>query len=170
MKTVREIAEENNLEYTETTSERNGYPSNIQGAIIGFDTFEQAEKIAKEENLSIMVLQKKEGQALWYRTGGTPLEAMSVSSDDYGDDYSTISCCTEEEFMSSEVNPFLEDGFESIDELQTFLSLKREVWQEVSVIDEDEAVVTHHGRYVETISKNTMYWSHDTKHWVIGLI
>jgi hypothetical protein len=167
---MKDIAYKYSLEYTETTSERNGYPSNIQGAIIGFDTFEQAEKIAKEENLSITMLQKKDGQDLWYRTGGTPSEAISISSDDYGDDYSIINYCTEEEFMSSEVNSFLEDGFESIEDLQDFLNFKRKVWEEVSVLGEDEAVVTHQGRYVETINENTMYWLHDTLHKVIGLI
>ena len=45
-KDLREIAESNNLEVIETTSQANGYPSNLKDAIIGFESFEDAEKLA----------------------------------------------------------------------------------------------------------------------------
>ena len=44
----RNLAEVEGLEFIETTSERNGYPSNLQGAIIGFESFKQAEEIAEK--------------------------------------------------------------------------------------------------------------------------
>ena len=42
--TIEEITSENGLELIETTAERSGYPRGLQKAIIGFDTFDEAEK------------------------------------------------------------------------------------------------------------------------------
>ena len=47
-KDLAEIASENGLQLIETTASRTGYPERLQKAIIGFDTFEQAEELAKE--------------------------------------------------------------------------------------------------------------------------
>ena len=45
------IAQENCLEYVETTIGTNGFPSHIEGAIIGFESFEQFSEIKNQYNL-----------------------------------------------------------------------------------------------------------------------
>ena len=48
MKTMNEIASENGLQVIDTTTGLNGYPRFLKKAIIGFEDFEQAEKLAEE--------------------------------------------------------------------------------------------------------------------------
>lgn len=66
---IEEIAYENGLELIDTTSAMNGYPQCLKKAIIGFDSFEEADKLAKENGLSIEIFTKRDGWNLWYRTG-----------------------------------------------------------------------------------------------------
>lgn len=73
------IAYENGLELIETTSERNGYPANLKYAIIGFNSFEEAEKIAKDNNLSIEIFTKNDGWQLYYRTGNRVHEPLRMA-------------------------------------------------------------------------------------------
>ena len=57
-KDLAEIASENGLQLIETTAKSTGYPERLQKAIIGFDTFEQAEKVADENDLIIEIFQQ----------------------------------------------------------------------------------------------------------------
>ena len=66
------IAEANGLELIDTSSARNGYPQQLQQAIIGFDTFEDAEMLAEEHGLSIAIFSKLDGWGIWYRTNRHP--------------------------------------------------------------------------------------------------
>jgi hypothetical protein len=166
----REIAEVEGLDFIETTSERNGYPSNLKGAIIGFESFKQAEEIAEKYELEIQSFEKKDGWALWFRSGSWMGEAFKNSSDDYGDNYSELAKMDEAEFLESEVKYFFEDDRESFDEIEAFLNQKKEIWEEIEKMEDDEIVITNCGSYSETIKKESMYFYHDTKHLAIGLI
>lgn len=81
------IAEIENLQVIETTSAMNGYPQSIKKALIGFESFEQAERVAEEYGLSIEYFTKRDGWQLYYRTNDRAYSAIEVSADEYGDDY-----------------------------------------------------------------------------------
>src|SRR5574344_1968453 len=83
---LREISDIEGLKYVETTSGMNGYPENIQDAIVGFDNWEQMEEIAEKYSLSPINLHKRDGWRLYERMG-MATEPFENSSDDYGDDY-----------------------------------------------------------------------------------
>ena len=166
----RELAEAQGLQFIETTSERNGYPSNLKDAIIGFESFKQAEEIAEKFGLEIITFEKKDGWQLWHRSGGRPYQAFTNSSDDYGDNYQEVGKMDEEDFIENEVMFFFEDAKESFDQIESFLKQKKEIWEEVEKMEDNEIVITHEGRYSETIKKESMYFYHDTKHIAIGLI
>ena len=53
---LREIADIEGLRYVETTSGTNNYSVNIHGAIVGFEDWEQLEKIAIKYNLNAINL------------------------------------------------------------------------------------------------------------------
>ena len=171
---LSEIAELNSLEYIETTSGRNGYPQAIKSAIIGFDTFEDAEKLAEEHNLSIEFFTKKDGWPLWCRTGNNAHEAMKNSSDDYGDNYSQFDKMTEEEFLINEVLPVIKaiemTDNNNFDFLETFIKQQKELFNKIDELEENEIVITCQCDYYDTIKENSMYFYHDTKHTTIGLI
>lgn len=170
---LREIAENNSLIYAESTNGSNGYPSNIKGIIIGFDNFEDAEKLAEEHNLTIEFFKKKDGWQLWERTNNTAHEPMKNSSDDYGDNYSQLEKMSEEEFITNEaaetISALIKDGAD-FDTIENFIKDKRKLFNEIETMEDDEIVITCQGDYYETIKKESMYWAHDTKHITIGLI
>lgn len=163
------IAYQNGLELIETTSERNGYPSHLKNAIIGFDSFEEAEKIAKDNNLSIEIFTKKDGWQLYYRTGNSAYEPFKNGADGYGDNYSDFCSEDVDTFYEKEVKPFLGD-FNDFDSLSDFLEKKKEIFDKLELIDEDEKVIICDGNYYETIQKTSMSFYFDTKTSVIGLI
>jgi hypothetical protein len=169
MKDLKEIAEVNNLQYITTSNQANGYPSDLRGALIGFDSFTQAEELAAKFDLEIASFYKKDGWNLWYRDGGRLYEAFKNSSEDYGDNYNEFHKGTEENFIEHELKPFFDNEELTFDSIEAILKTKKEIWEEIDKMDDDEIVITNEGRYYETIKKESMYFYHDTKHYVIGL-
>lgn len=84
------IAQENGLEYVETTIGTNGYPSHIKGAIIGFENFEQFEYLRETHPiLESVYLTKREGHQLWNRGYCEYIcEPFELNEDMFGCDYS----------------------------------------------------------------------------------
>ena len=171
MENLREIAEIENLEYFETTSQMNGTPANLNGALKGFNSFEQAQKIAEKYRLNIESFEKSDGWQLWYRTGNNMYEPFLNTSNDYGDNYSEFAgnSITASEFFESEVKPELEN-FNNFDDLKKFIKEREELFSKIENAGENEIVITNYGTYYETIEKHSMYFYHDTHHYVIGLI
>ena len=84
---LAEIADVEGLEYLETTSGMSGYPQNIKGAIVGFEDWEQLEKIAIKYNLNAINLHGRDGWQLYERQG-IASEPYKNNCNDYGDNYS----------------------------------------------------------------------------------
>lgn len=61
------IADEEQLQYVETTIGMNGYPRCISGALIGFNDFTHFERIRDEYELNSTHLKRREGHQLWNR-------------------------------------------------------------------------------------------------------
>lgn len=166
---LESIAYENGLQYIETTTGMNGYPQCIRGAIIGFETFEEAEKLAKEHGLVIRTFFKRDGWQLYQRDSNTTYRALHITASDYGDDYSQLETSDSRDFFENEVKPFLED-MESFDDLKTFISRKEELFEKLEDIDDGQIVITRCGDYYETIDRELMEWNNDSKTWVIGIM
>lgn len=166
---LEDIAAQNGLELIDTTSAKNGYPQDLQKAIIGFDTFEQAEKLAKETGLSIEAFKKCDGWDLWHRTGCQMGDPFLRSAEDYGDDYSEFSKKDLEGFYENNVQPMVSD-FEDFDSLRSFLNMEEKIKDEIEEAEDDEIVITCCGEYYSTIKKRTMSYTYDTHHYAIGLI
>ena len=168
-KDLAEIASENGLQLIETTASRTGYPERLQKAIIGFDTFEQAEKLAEENGLSIEFFRQRDGWNFWYRTGSTAYATFRRSAEDYGDDSSEL--CKDDlvDFYENEVQPMVSD-FESFNALRSFLDQKEKIQDEIEDAEDDEIVITCSGEYYDTIKERTMEYSYDSHSYAIGLI
>lgn len=166
---IEDIAYENGLELIDTTSAMNGYPQCLKRAVIGFDTFEEADKLAKEKGLSIEIFTKRDGWNLWYRTGDKAWEPFERSAEEYGDDKREFSEGDLEGFYENEVQPFVLD-FADFASLRSFLDNKEKIYDEIEEAEDDELVITLDGNYYETIKKTTMEYEYDTHHYAIGLI
>lgn len=169
MKNLESIACENGLEYVETTTGRNGYPENLRGAVVGFDNYGEAEKLAREHGLRITTLYRKDGWNLYERKGNTAYGPLEISASDYGDDYTLMSQADCEDFYENEVKPFLEE-MESFDDLKTFISGKEELYEKLEGLNDGQQVILRCGEYYETIGCELMQWSHDGKTWIIGVV
>lgn len=83
--TLQDIAQLEGLQYVETTDHHNGYPSYIEGAIIGFENYNQFDEIKKKYrnqisgNFRRVDLYKRDGWQLWrrnyYNTSDKPYTA-----------------------------------------------------------------------------------------------
>lgn len=166
---LENIAYEKGLEYIETTTGMNGYPQCIRGAIIGFDTFEEAEAVAQENGLRITTFFKRDGWHLYERNNNTAWEPLKITSYDYGDDYNHYDSDDVENFFEEYVAPMLGE-FDNFDDLQNFIDEYKRIYEELLSIDETQLVITCMGRYHETIDKKSMSWSNDSKTWVIGVM
>ena len=168
-KDLESIAEENGLEVITTTSARNGYPQRLQSAIIGFDTFEDAEKLANENGMSIEIFTKHDGWGLWYRTGGHALAPFERSGEEYGDEYRQYSKADLESFYMNEVQPSV-CAFDDFASLRYFLYIMEEIRDKIEEADDDEIILATYGGYYDTIKKTTMWYRYDTHQFAIGLI
>lgn len=164
---LAEIADNEGLKYVESTSGINGYPKNIQDAIVGFDNWEQLEKVAKKYNLNAINLHKRDGWQLYERQG-IPTEPYKNSCNDYGDDYSE---CYDADAYQKQVMedafPYLE--FSTFEDIEKWLKEKKEVYEELLTCGENEIVITNQGRFYEKINETSMEFSHDTHNYIIGL-
>ena len=168
-KDLESIAEKNGLEVITTTSNRNGYPQRLQRAIIGFDTFEDAEMLAHEEGLSIEFFTKRDGWCLWYREGTHALAPFERSLEEYGDEYRQWSKADLDGFYENEVQPSV-CAFDDFASLRCFLNIMEEILHKIEDADDDEIVLANFGGYYDTIKKTTMSYCYDTRHFAIGLI
>lgn len=164
------IAYENGLEYIETTTGMNGYPQHIRGAIIGFDTFDEAKKLSKEHGLRITTFFKYDGWQMYQREGNTTYHALHITASDYGDDYKHFTNeIPESDFIGEELLPNLLAT--TFGDIITIANRYEELFDKIVEAEDDELVIADtFGEYVETIKKELMSWSHDSKTWVIGVM
>lgn len=99
----------------------------------------------------------------------TTFEPMRISAENYGDDYMAFDSSSVESFYEDEVKPLLDD-INSLEDLEKFVSARKELLDEIKSIDETQLVIACHGHYYETIDKETMEWSFDSNTYVIGVI
>lgn len=165
---MNELASEYNLQFVETTSARNGYPENLIPALVGFGSFEDAENFAQEHGLDTWLLHKCDGWQLWNRVHSV-YEPMTISCEDYGDDYNLYTASSLENYFEYEVKPCLEN-FDNIEDLREFLDEQENIMRELENLNDDEAVITYGGKFYETIQLHPMEWGHDTHNYIIGVM
>ena len=165
---LRELADNNALRFIETTSATNGYPQDLKPALIGFNDYEEAEEFAQEHGLQTYIFHKRDGWQLWQRSKPA-YEPMTITSDDYGDDYNMFTHDELDDYFGNEVKPRLDD-FDNMEELKKFLNNQEEVMDELDRCNENEAVITYCGDYYDTVKVKSIEWSHDTHNYVIGVM
>lgn len=139
----------------QTTSDTNGYQTNLKPAYIGFETWAEAKKFAEEKDLALMCLSQKAGWQVWHREDSV-YEPMTITAADYGDDYN-FETDTEKYFENE--REILEDC-DTIEEAEEKLKTMREVVDAIKAADIEggEVVVTCCGEYCETIKTEAMSW------------
>lgn len=164
---LEEIADNEGLKYVESTSGINCYPKNIQDAIIGFENWEQLEKIAEKYKLEAINLHKRDGWQLYERQG-IATEPYKNSCNDYGDDYNQYNDADayQKEVME-DIFPYLE--LSTFEDVEKCVKERKEVYDELLTCGDDEIVIIYQGRFYDKINETSMSFYHDTHTYVIGL-
>ena len=171
MKTIdlHEIAYKEGLELVSTTTGMNGYPQNVNYALIGLDDFQQAETLAKKYPcLKIVTLHKRDGWHLWEFNERNTYQAMQVEADWYGDAYDIIDCSSEE-YFNDHVIPNLNTMY-TMDELECFVYHHKKIMEHLDDLQEGYSLVLCNGQYHDEIKTETMRWNHDVHTYEIALV
>ena len=156
------------LRLVETTERNgNGYPRKLMNAIIGFDTYEEAEELAKANGLTVISLHRRDGWQLWER-GSNAYSAICIDAENYGDDYRSYN--DEDSYFEEEIKPRLEEC-SNLDELKKICAMAEKTIDALQTIDEDEEqVITIGGNLFEVAPTKTMQWENDGHYYAIGVI
>lgn len=165
---ILDRAEELGYEIIETTSEGNGYPSNLKKAVVGFENFEDAENFVKENGGEIIELKLKAGQRLWSR-GGRAFESFNMHNV-YDNDpcYEMYFCGDEERFTDNIKEQIAELNDFAL--IQSFIEEKAEIWEQFSMLGEEEFILVKDGIFEDVIEKERMDYEYDSTYYAIGVI
>ena len=155
------------LERISTTSDTSGYPRNVGNALIGFETFDEAESCAEKYGLKLDEFMKKDGWDLWCRCSCIPSEELTITEDDYGDDYWMVGPNDREEY----INRIKEDIQDATDfeNIESIVSNAKEVLDEMEDLDDNENLVLYRLKFYEKVPVHTMRKTVDTRTYVLGL-
>ena len=175
MKSINEIASENGLQVINTTTGLNGYPQSLKEAIIGFENFEQAEKLAEEYHLDIEIFTKRDGWQFWNRDNNSAYDAFERSASDYGENFQQFEANMSQDDFLQQVGAAsfideLADEEDGLDRIEEYTKDLRELYNAIAKASDDEIVIADGDVYVETVKEKTMQYSYDTKNYVVGLI
>lgn len=156
-----DLAEQLGLDIVSVTEASNGYPQNVQLALIGFDNFDQAEDVANANDLTIISLYKRDGWNLWAEQGAAcgPIE---LGAEDYGDDYVSFNSSLSEEDLADDLRGAI-DGIEELDDIFTIVDFYKKIKEQLDDISEAEQVIARmcDADSIEVIKKETMSWHDD---------
>ena len=148
---------------------------NHPDCMVGFSTFEEAEKLAEKHNLEIVSLKKRDGDREWRSEGAQckPYDVMAfleqksncictMTPDQYED---------EEAYMRGEdVNGQLSD-MESFDEMITYLEKEKEFYEYLHSLEADEFIFWTDSREChETMKRYDISMSYDVYSYQIALM
>lgn len=156
-----DLAEQLGLDIVSVTSALNGYPQNVQLALIGFDSFDQAEDVANANGLTIVSLYKRDGWKLWAEQGAA-CGPIKLSAEDYGCDYMSYDSSWDEDDLADDLRGAI-DGIEELDDIFTIVDFYKKLKEELDDISEDEQVIArmYDADTIEIIKKETMSWHDD---------
>lgn len=150
-----DLAEQLGLDIVSVTSSANGYPQNVQLALIGFDNFDQAEDVANANDLTIVSLYKRDGWKLWAEQGAA-WGPIKLCAEDYGDDYMSFDSSWDEDDITDDLRRSI-DGIEELDGIFTIVDFYKKFKEEFDKISEDEQVIArmYDADSIEVIKKKS---------------
>lgn len=156
-----DLAEQLGLDIVSVTESSNGYPQNVQLALIGFDNFDQAEDVANANDLTIVSIYKRDGWNLWAEQGAA-CGPIKLGAEDYGDDYMSFDSSWDEEDLTDDLRRAI-DGIEELDDIFTIVDFYKKFKEELDDTSDDEQVIArmYDADTIEIIKKEVMSWQDD---------
>lgn len=156
-----DLADQLGLDIVSVTESSNGYPQNVQLALIGFDNFDQAEDVANANDLTIVSLYKRDGWNIWAEQGAA-CGPIKLGAEDYGDDYMSFDSSWDEEDLTDDLRRAI-DGIEELDDIFTIVDFYKKFKEELDDTSDDEQVIArmYYADTIEIIKKEVMSWHDD---------
>lgn len=168
MESLESIAYEHGLELIETTSDASGYPRNLKKAIIGFETFEEAQELADRYGLTVREFTKRDGWQLWVR-GGRMWEEYCLLDILVTDDTLCSRTWTKDElnkdFMANVSGWIADCKTFDYEKILSIVERAKDIYDNLIDMEDDEFFVEDLGVFTH----NAMKYSYDTKHYIIGV-
>jgi len=156
----------------EITYGMNGYPEGLgDNGVIGFRTFEDAEKFAEDWKGEIVHFHSRDGWHFWEANGRawSPYSAHDYLSD-LGDDYN-IEDDTEDNIkakLESLIENYDGDLLDLIGKMGKLMELLKAVYYNYTGLN--QYVISRNGEYCESIENAMMFYNHDTHKYAIGVL
>ena len=160
-----EIAYERGLEVVETTQGMNGYPQGLGKAVIGFETFEEAQEVAREAGGEVVDLSRRDGWQFW-KNNGRVWKEWEMNAEDYGDDYECVTDWKDWWEDEREIMSEIMKEMETPDDLTLLTDRVWKIYNEINNLGDNEQVLLCRGEYYDTIPMKTLryhidVWSHE---------
>ncbi|MBR1800651.1 MAG: hypothetical protein IJ767_04050 [Bacteroidaceae bacterium] len=152
------------LSYVETTSSRTGYPENTSWAITGFEDYEEAEQFAKDNDLELIWLTKRDGWNLWFRADTYRGDKITIDDDTFGDNANVYDTLRELDDDRREIlNALISDGAD-INAIERFVLDWRHGHDAMDGEgDNDVVAVWQEGVFDGVYTKHPAEFSYDSK-------
>jgi hypothetical protein len=167
---IEQTAYQSRLQIVEVTQGMNGYPKGIYKAIVGFESFEDAECIANKKDLEIVVLRSRDGWQFFENLGRTysPFDEYAAYPSDEYDHYTNISFdgfCAQEDVQGTLATAG------DFDEMLAMLENFKEIFEQIENLGSDEVAVIHReSGEGETIKKEYCHYHYDVWRYEIALV
>lgn len=160
------------LAQVETTSEASGYPRGLGRAVVGFDTFEEAQDVADKYGLTVVKLHKRDGWQLWHNDrqalhdGDRPM----LEPEDMG--YHNIYQAGDEKRVVEDLKASIA-GLDDIECICYLADSRKDIIEELDTLGENEAIFTDHDSKTPTewekVNIHPTEWEYDTHHYCVAL-
>lgn len=134
-----DLAEKFGLYIASVSNATNGYPKKVQLALTDFDNFEKAEDVANANNLSIVLLYKRDGQDLWKKFN-IAQGPINIKAEYYGDDYISFDSSWNKRDITDMFRGAI-DGSTNLGEIFDIIDFFKILKGELEDISEDEQVI-----------------------------
>ena len=169
MESLESIAYEHGLDLIETTSDASGYPRDLKYAIIGFETFDEAQELADRYGLTVREFTRRDGWQLWVRGGRMfgEYDYEKVMREGYPNEVVRTYRHTDANDVISDLRERLQ--YASIRDMKIMIENAEQILDELENCQLDEFIVTCTGEYDGTYRRNVMSYSYDSSRYAIGI-
>jgi hypothetical protein len=167
---LEEIQQEHqNLSLVQTNGQYDGnWCKNVRLALVGFDSVEQAKQVADEYGLEMWYLNRKDGHDFYNREGEDyNQQGFEISAESFGCDFEMFTSA--EEYWGG-IRDIISDEEMDFWCAMDFMKNAENVYNEIDMLDENQVVITHEGRYFGTFSKFETSYSEDNNNHIIGVL
>lgn len=153
-----------------TTAGMNGYPKALREAYVDFENYAEAEAFAEKNNGEVCMLYQRDGWQFW-ENRGRAYEPMTITPEDYGDDYMMYYNAEDWNAECAEFISMLEYDEATEEEIAAAKERHAKIAEKVAALKENEAVVLYCGEYYKTAQvEGVMKFYEDVHTYEIGVV